>query len=357
MDSTRHALVQPVVGLAAIGIMLVLAYQVISPFLVALAWATILVFVTWKPFEWLAWIVRSRVLAALLMVLAFSLILALPLLVAGIELSTRIDAIGNWYTEKLAGGWPPVPAWIASLPWIGPQIDQFWMALGIRDPVAVAKAQEWGKVIVGLLLKFGAALGNGLLLMLLSLILSIFIYISGGQLVRWLFALLEQVVGERGEELLVVAAATVKGVVYGIIGTALVQGALAFFGYWIAGVPNALSFSLITCLLSLIPGGPSLLGLSVALWLYQQGEAGWAIFLAIWMVGVVGTADNVVKPFLIGKGSELPFALILIGVVGGAVAWGALGLFLGPTLLAVCYNVLQQWAFPKKETPGRVSVG
>ncbi|MGF1613854.1 MAG: AI-2E family transporter [Gammaproteobacteria bacterium] len=143
-----------------------------------------------------------------------------------------------------------------------------------------------------------------------------------------------------------------RGVVYGFIGTALAQGAAAYFGYWLAGVPNALSFGLVTCLLSIVPGGAGLLGMPVALWLYQQGEAAWAIFVAIWIVGVVSFLGNVVKPLLIGKETCLPFLLIMMGVIGGALGWGLLGVFLGPTLLTVCHNVLQRSAFASMEAPG-----
>jgi predicted PurR-regulated permease PerM len=149
-----------------------------------------------------------------------------------------------------------------------------------------------------------------------------------------------------------VAGETVRAVVYGIGGTALVQGTLAFFGYWISGVPYALSFGLVSAVLALIPDGQGLIGFPLAIWLYQQGQTGWAIFLAVWMFMVVGMVDNVIKPLMIGAHSSLPIVLILIGVIGGALAWGALGMFLGPTLLAVCHNVLGHWAFPQEGEAG-----
>ena len=180
---------------------------------------------------------------------------------------------------------------------------------------------------------------------------ALFFYVGGEPLSRWLYALASRIGGAQGRELLDVAGETVIAVVYGIGGTALVQGTLAFLGYWIAGVPYALSFGLVSGVLALVPDGQALIGLPLAVWLYQQGQTGWAIFLAVWMLGVVGTIDNVLKPLLIGKRSSLPVVLILIGVVGGALAWGALGMFLGPTLLAVCHNVLGHWAFPEKDAP------
>ncbi len=336
-----------------ITVLLALAYEVIAPCLVALAWAGILVFVTWRPFERLARLVRSRWLAATLVVLALGSVLLVPLVFAGIELSSRIDAIGTWYQEKMATGWPPMPQWISTLPWAGPKIEHFWTGLGTGDPAAVAKARELGGLLIALLFKVAAALGQGFILVLLSLVFALFFYVGGEQLARWLYALATRIGGAQGRELLDVAGETVRAVVYGLGGTALVQGTLAFFGYWISGVPYALSFGLVSCMLALIPDGQALVGFPLAIWLYQQGQTGWAIFLAVWMFAVVGMVDNVIKPLLIGKRSSLPIALILIGVVGGALAWGALGMFLGPTLLAVCHNVLGRWAFPQEDAPGK----
>ena len=349
MSQTQRAQIEFIAVIATMAVLLVLTFEVVAPFLVSLAWAGILVLVTWSPFKRLARLVRSQWLAAALIVLVIGSVLVVPVVLAGIELSSRIDAIGDWYQQKMATGWPPVPQWIATLPWVGPRIEHFWTGLGTGDPTAVAKAREVGALLIGFLLKVAAALGQGLLLVLLSLVFALFMYAGGEPLARWLYALATRIGGTQGRELLDVAGETVRAVVYGIVGTALAQGALAFFGYWIAGVPYALSFGLVSAVLALVPDGQALVGLPLAIWLYQQGQTGWALFLAIWMLFVVGLADNIIKPLLIGKRSSLPVVLILIGVVGGALAWGALGLFLGPTVLAVFHNVMGQWAFPKKE--------
>ncbi|MGH9555044.1 MAG: AI-2E family transporter, partial [Terriglobales bacterium] len=325
MPLTQRALIELIAVIAALAVLLALAYQVIAPFLLALAWAGILVLVTWTPFERLARLVRSRWLAATLIVLVLGSVLVVPLVLAGIELASRIDAIGDWYQQKMATGWPPVPHWIATLPWVGPRIEHFWTGLGTGDPTAVAKARELGGLLIAILFKVAAALGHGLLLVLVSLVFALFLYIGGEQLARWLYALSSRIGGKQGRELLDVAGETVRAVVYGILGTALMQGALACFGYWLSGVPYALSFGLVSGVLALIPDGQTFVGLPLVLWLYQQGQTGWAIFLAIWMVGIVGMIDNVLKPLIIGKRSSLPVVLILIGVVGGALAWGALG--------------------------------
>jgi predicted PurR-regulated permease PerM len=154
--------------------------------------------------------------------------------------------------------------------------------------------------------------------------------------------------GDRGRRLVGVAATTMRGVVYGIIGTAIAQGVAAGIGFLIAGVPAAPLLGLATFFLSPVPIGPPLVWIPAAIWLFYHGSTGWAIFMAIWGVAVVSSVDNVIKPLIISRGSNLPFILVLLGVLGGVVAFGFIGLFLGPTLLAIGYVILQEWnAAPK----------
>jgi predicted PurR-regulated permease PerM len=135
----------------------------------------------------------------------------------------------------------------------------------------------------------------------------------------------------------------VRGVVYGILGTAFVQGTMAAIGFLIAGVPGAVLLGFNTFVLSAVPVGPPLVWIPAALWLFHRGSTGWGIFMIIWGMGV-STVDNVVKPLIISRGSATPFLLILIGVIGGAMAFGFIGVFLGPTLLAVAYRVVEDWS-------------
>ncbi len=130
---------------------------------------------------------------------------------------------------------------------------------------------------------------------------------------------------------------------YGILGTALAQGVVAGIGFLIAGVPGAALLGLATFFLSVVPVGPPLIWISATLWLFVQGSTGWAVFMGLWGLLVVSTVDNVLKPMIISHGSNLPFMLVLLGVLGGAVAFGFVGIFLGPTLLAVGYRMMNEW--------------
>lgn len=342
---SKHTWIEPAVATCAVVGLMLMSYQILAPFVAALIWAGILVYATWQPYMLLVRLCRgNRLLPAVVMLLVFTFVIVAPMLMAGLELSANVDQISGWLEGHIQAGLPTLPDWVVRVPWAGSHIDTFWQGIASGDPEVINRIKEWSKPLGGFLLKMGAAVGSGVLVLFLSLAFSFFFYISGHELIHWLMIILRRIGGQRGQELMLIAGGTVRGVVYGFIGTALVQGALAWFGYWISGVPNAAAFGLVSCFLSLMPGGPSLLGLPVALWLYHEGSTTWAIFLAVWMVGVVGMADNVVKPLLIGKESNLPFVLILIGVIGGAMAWGVMGVFLGPTLLAVSYTLLHNWA-------------
>ena len=135
---------------------------------------------------------------------------------------------------------------------------------------------------------------------------------------------------------------------------ALVQGAVAFIGFAIAGVPGAVLLGFLTFLASPVPVGPPLVWIPATLWLFHQGQTGWAIFMAIWGIGVVSMIDNIVKPLIISKGSDTPFILILCGVIGGAMVFGFIGVFLGPTLLAVMYRLIADWS--KAQSPAEEAV-
>jgi predicted PurR-regulated permease PerM len=162
-------------------------------------------------------------------------------------------------------------------------------------------------------------------------------------------AIAERFAGPRARHLLAVVGATVKGVIYGLIGTALAQGILAAIGFWIAGVPEPLLLGFLTFVLSFVPMGPPLVWGSVTLWLLAQGAVWWGIFVAAWGLLLVSTIDNVLRPYVLGKTNNLPVVLGLFGFLGGILAFGFIGVFLGPTLLAVGYALFLEWTAAEVE--------
>ncbi|MFM7103285.1 MAG: AI-2E family transporter [Verrucomicrobiota bacterium] len=195
------------------------------------------------------------------------------------------------------------------------------------------------------LMDAGLALGRGVMEFVLSVVLTFFVFRDGAEVAARLRAGLVRIAGDRAHRLLEVAGNTVRGVVYGILGTALVQASMAGLGYAIAGVPGAALLGLATFFLSVVPVGPPMLWVPAAFWLFQHEGTGWAVFMLGWGFGV-SSIDNVVKPWLISQGSNLPFLVTFFGVIGGALAFGLIGVFLGPTVVAVTYRLIDEWSAP-----------
>ena len=190
----------------------------------------------------------------------------------------------------------------------------------------------------------GILLGQGVIQLSLATFVCFFFYRDGVALVRFLNVAMVRVVGTQSDKILGIIHNTVRSVMYGLLGTALAQGLVATIGFAIAGVPAALLLGVATAVLSLIPIGPPLIWGGAAIWLFYQGTVGWGIFMLLWGVFLISGVDNVVKPLLISRGSNLPFILVLFGVLGGVLAFGFVGVFIGPTLLAVGLNLMQEWA-------------
>ena len=201
------------------------------------------------------------------------------------------------------------------------------------------------------LLRAGLVLGGGLLELALSVFIAFFLFRDGVSVAGRLSTAVERIGGERGSHLLKVAGNTVRGVVYGILGTALAQAIMAGIGFLIAGVPGAALLALLTFFVSVVPViGTGLVWIPATLWLFHQGSTGWGIFMLVWGLGIANL-DNVLKPWLISQGSDMPFLLIFFGVLGGALAFGFIGVFLGPTLLALGFRLVEEWIAASQPAP------
>jgi predicted PurR-regulated permease PerM len=210
----------------------------------------------------------------------------------------------------------------------------------------IAQIAGWLPTLQRIVLGSGRALGEGLFQMILSLLLVFLFYRDGETVVERVTETVSRIGGSEGGRLLEVAGTTIRAVVYGVLGTALLQGALAGFGFLIAGVPGAPLLGFITFVVAVIPGGPLVVAAPGAFWLYRRGSAAWAVFVVVWAL-IVGNLDSVVRPILISRGgSAIPMILVILGVLGGAMVFGLIGLFLGPTFLAVGYSLFNEWSKP-----------
>jgi predicted PurR-regulated permease PerM len=316
---------------------------VLLPFVTALLWAAVLCFTSWPLYVRLLRLFRQRhTLAALTMSLAMILVIVLPFTIVGATLAENVKELTTATRHWVDAGPPTPPAWLAKVPVVGERAMDYWQSLAADSARLWQEARRLIEPVSAGLLKVGLILGAGLMQLALSIFIAFFLFRDGEALAGRLKSVVERIGGEQGQHLLTVAGNTVRGVVYGILGTALVQAVMAGVGFVIAGVPGAMALGLLTFFLSVVPMGPPLIWLPAALWLFHQGHNGWGIFMIIWGVGV-SSVDNVVKPWLISQGSKMPFLLIFFGVLGGALAFGFIGVFIGPTLLAVAYRLVEEW--------------
>ena len=186
-------------------------------------------------------------------------------------------------------------------------------------------------------------LGAGVAQMSLAAFVSFFLYRDGHALLHAIRVAMERIIGTSAERIASTVSHTVRGVMYGLLGTALAQALVAAAGFAIAGVPGVLLLGFATFVMSLVPVGPPIIWGGASIWLFSQGQTGWGIFMLVWGLLLISGVDNVVKPMLISRGSSLPFLLVLLGVLGGVLAFGFVGLFIGPVLLAVGYSLMREW--------------
>ena len=336
--------IEQIIQIAAIALLVAGCLLVLKPFIAAIISAAILCFSTWPVYEWLERRFRGRSwLAALVMTLLLVLVLVLPLVAVALTYADEIPHLVEIGRETLAEGLPGPPSWVSSIPLVGESLDTAWRDLAGNR----AKLAEMLKRLLApartLLVQLGILIGEGALQFTLIAFVGYFFYRDGAALVMALRNALNRVAGNLTGRLLDIVGGTINGVVYGIVGTGIAQGIAALIGFLIAGVPGAAMLAFFTCFLSIVPAGPALLWLGAAAWLVAQDQAGWAVFMALWGFFVISGIDNVVKPLLISRGSSLPFALVLLGVLGGVLAFGFVGIFLGPVLLAVGFNLVRSW--------------
>jgi predicted PurR-regulated permease PerM len=323
---------------------------VLYPFFSSLLWAAILVFTTWPVCEWLHTHLRlRRGPAAGVMVALTAVVLVLPLALAAPGGATDVNHLRGVVDDALRAGLPGSPGWVFDIPLIGQTLGNLWNRWAADISVMVEALQPYFGIVLegGLGLLLGLA--NGVLLFVLALFIAFFFYLYGDPIAARLRTILLRIAGARADRLIDVTGATVRGVVYGILLTAIVQGVLTAFGLWLSGVPRPVLLGAVAGFLSVLPIGAPLVWIPGALWLMSTGHLGWGIVLTVYGVVAVSGADSVIRPWFIARGAQLPFVLTVLGVLGGAIAFGLIGIFLGPVLLGIGYTLVNEWSAAESE--------
>ncbi|MEO4046626.1 AI-2E family transporter [Pseudomonas sp. CAU 1711] len=317
---------------------------VLAPFFSALFWAAVLAFASWPLMRLLTQLLKGREnTAAGILTAGWMVLVAVPLVWLGFNLADHIRDATELFKNLQVEGLPQPPSWLAELPLVGQSLVELWARVDKEGGELLATVRPYLGQVGNWLLARSAQLGGGMLELALSLVLVFFFYRDGPRMAAFVQSLLQRLIGDRAGHYQELVAGTVQRVVNGVIGTAAAQGLLALIGFYIAGIPGALVLGIVTFVLSLIPMGPPLVWVPATAWLVSQEQYGMAVFLGIWGMFVISGVDNVLKPYLISRGGNLPLVVVLLGVFGGILAFGFMGLFLGPTLLAVAFSLLGDW--------------
>ena len=340
-------------GVLVIAALLGVSLWILRPFIGPGIWAVMVVVATWPVMLRLhqhLW--RSRALAVALMSLALLLLFVVPLSLAIVTIVGNADRLVEW--ARLAAGYhlpESPPPWLVSLPMIGGLLQTAWeqaAALGLRDllprltPYA-GNLTRW----------FVAEVGNvGVLMLqfLLTVLLAAVLYAQGEAAVRLTRRFAQRLGGERGVEAVNLAGGAIRGVALGVGGTAIVQALLGGAGLALAGVPFAGLLTAMMFMLCIAQIGPVPVLLGAAVWAYYDGSIGWTVALVAWSA-FLGSIDNLIRPLLIRFGAALPLLLIFAGVIGGMFAFGLVGIFLGPVVLAVAWRLLEAWMGDSEPAP------
>jgi predicted PurR-regulated permease PerM len=330
--------------LAAVATIVVGCYLVLHPLIPAVLFAAVVCSATWPIYARVRRILGGRpALASVAMTLMLIVLVIGPTVLLALNLADDAAAIVEKSRALLNGGPIAPPEWIGKIPMAGELLTDYWQRMASSTD---SLATQWKGILEparSFLVGTGKAVGEGLLQLALASFIGFFFYRDGEALMHGTRGVLAKLAGRLGDELLDTIGKTVTGVIHGVFGTALAQALVALAGFLIAGVPGAFLLAAATFLLSIVPFGPPLVWGAAAAWLAYHGQMGWAVFMALWGLLAISTIDNLVKPYLISRSSHLPLLLIVLGVFGGVVAFGFIGLFIGPPMLAVGLTLIQLW--------------
>lgn len=356
MESATPPFNRRLLLMAALGGLLLLAFVVLQPFLVPVTWAGILVYVTWPLYLRLrARLPGSPNLTAFLMTLLLSLVLILPIVWVLLLMRSEIAEVYQKLMEKVALGQVELSPEIRRLPWIGERIGAFLDRINANPAALQAEIRNGSNWLVTHAGDLLGGVGRNLAKMGFALLTAFFLYRDGEAFVLQIREVTGRLLGHRADDYVEAMGATTRAVVYGIVLTALAQGVLAGLGYAVAGVDGAVFLGAVTTLIAMIPFGTPFAWGTVCIWLLVQGQVMPALGLLVWCTVVVSWVDNFIRPLVISSATRIPFLLVMFGVLGGLAAFGMVGLFLGPVILAVMLAVWREWLEDARAHPHAVT--
>jgi predicted PurR-regulated permease PerM len=354
----RRDITHTILSVVFISLLIASTVWILGPFLVSIVWGSIIVVATWPVLERLQKrLPNRRGLAVSLMSLALLLVVLAPLMFAVLVIAKNAEHITAQLRsfDPFSLTWPP--QWLRRIPLAGKSMADRWTAFAaLSSEERSARFTPYAQRALQWFVAQAGSIGTTIVQLLLTMIIAIILYAEGDIVRKGLLSFARRLAGGQGEEVAILAAKAMRGVMLGIVVTALIQTALGGIGLFIAGVPAAALLTAVTLMLCLAQLGPWLVLIPSVVWVYWSGQPAWGTVLLVFSV-FAGTIDNFLRPFLIRKGADLPLLLIFAGVIGGLIAFGIIGLFIGPVILAITYTLLKAWVsdevrMDKTSSPG-----
>ena len=341
---TKEFIIQRLLAVTLLVVLFILCFQVIQFFIIPALWAAILAYVTFPIYKFFNEKAKfSSGVSAGIMTVSISLIIGVPLLVGVFILQQEALSLYSNIIYRVKAGYLDVPDAIKDLPVIGQQIKDILWSINKNPEGALEAFRTWiqshlyyGKVAFDVVFSGLAKLGMALMTLF-------FFYRDGNSLMRQIRQALRNIIGNRIDGYIDSVGTTTQAVVYGIGLTALAQALLAGIGYYFSNSPSPILLTIITFIVALIPFGTPFAWGAVSIWLLSPGHTTEGIGLALWGILVISWVDNLIRPIVISGATKIPFIIIFIGVLGGLTAFGFVGLFIGPVVLAIGLAVWREW--------------
>src|SRR5262245_1390479 len=346
-DAETSSFIEGAIRLGALALLLYWSFVLVSPFISIVIWSAVLTVALFPVFEWIALRIggRRRLAAALVTLLSLLIIigpvawLALGLIESSRVIAEQID-LANLSV-------PAPPNALKEWPLIGEPIYQFWDLASSNFSAALSQILPQLKPLGSSLLRIGADTGLGILMFLVSIVVTGFLFFPAPAIAEAMKKFARRLNPTRGEEFVDQAGATIRAVSRGVIGISVLQALLAGVGLMVAGIPQASLITFAVLVLGIIQIGPSIVIIPVIIWSWTFMDTKSALLFTAYMVPV-NLLDNVLRPIVMGRGLKTPMLVILIGVIGGTLAYGITGLFLGPIILAVIWELFVSWIDEEK---------
>lgn len=341
-DQLTATWVELTIRLGVLGLLLYLSFILVRPFISIAVWSVVLTVALYPLYDWIVgWLGGRRRLAAVLLTI-FSLVMVIgpaTWLALGLIDSLRI------LSEQLdlsALALPPPPDTVKGWPIIGDPIYQFWNLASTNFQAAFAKISPQLKPLGSILLQIAADAGTGAIKFFIAIVVAGFLFSPAPALVDAIIMFSRRLASGRGEKFVQLAGATIRAVSRGVIGISVLQAFFAGLGFMAAGIPGASLITSAVLILGIIQIGPSIVIIPLIIWSWTAMETTTALLFTAYMIPV-NLLDNILRPLVMARGLDTPMLIILIGVIGGTISYGITGLFLGPIVLAVIWELLVAW--------------